>query len=86
MFARRWQGGELVAVLRGANVPQLQRLILDELAKEKLILTQGGERNVVSDSLPQPQPQPQPLSFFSDDVLHHHVFCDLSDEHVSMFS
>uniref|UniRef100_A0A1A8L1B6 Nucleoside diphosphate kinase B n=2 Tax=Nothobranchius pienaari TaxID=704102 RepID=A0A1A8L1B6_9TELE len=42
-------GGELVAVLRGANAPMLQRLIVEELAKEKLVLEQGGGRKVVKD-------------------------------------
>lgn len=42
------QGGELVAVLRGANAPLLQRMIVEELTKEKLVLEQGGERKVVS--------------------------------------
>ena len=42
------QGGELVAVLRGANAPMLQRIIVEELATEKLVLEQGGERKVVS--------------------------------------
>ncbi|XP_023154796.2 LOW QUALITY PROTEIN: thioredoxin domain-containing protein 6 [Amphiprion ocellaris] len=42
-------GGELVAVLRGANAPMLQRMIVEELAKEKLILEQGGERKAVKD-------------------------------------
>uniref|UniRef100_A0A8C5HQU7 Nucleoside diphosphate kinase B n=1 Tax=Gouania willdenowi TaxID=441366 RepID=A0A8C5HQU7_GOUWI len=41
-------GGELVAVLRGANAPMLQRLIVDELGKEKMVLEQGGERKRVS--------------------------------------
>lgn len=45
------QGGELVAVLRGPNAPMLQRMILEELAKEKLVLEQGGERKVVRSSL-----------------------------------
>lgn len=45
------QGGELVAVLRGANAPMLQRMIVEELAKEKLVLEQGGERRVVRSSL-----------------------------------
>lgn len=45
------QGGELVAVLRGANAPMLQRMIVEELAKEKLVLEQGGERKVVRSSL-----------------------------------
>ncbi|XP_072253270.1 thioredoxin domain-containing protein 6 [Leuresthes tenuis] len=42
-------GGELVAVLRGANAPMLQRIIVEELAKEKLVLEQGGERKVIKD-------------------------------------
>ncbi|XP_034549238.1 thioredoxin domain-containing protein 6 isoform X2 [Notolabrus celidotus] len=42
-------GGELVAVLRGANAPLLQRMIVEELAKEKLVLEQGGERKAVKD-------------------------------------
>lgn len=42
------QSGELVAVLRGANAPLLQRMIVEELAKEKLVLEQGGERKAVS--------------------------------------
>ncbi|XP_030283333.1 thioredoxin domain-containing protein 3 homolog [Sparus aurata] len=42
-------GGELVAVLRGANAPFLQRMIVEELAKEKSVLEQGGERQVVKD-------------------------------------
>uniref|UniRef100_A0A3Q1GPK2 Nucleoside diphosphate kinase B n=1 Tax=Acanthochromis polyacanthus TaxID=80966 RepID=A0A3Q1GPK2_9TELE len=44
-----YRGGELGAVLRGANGPMLQRMILEELAKEKLILEQGGERKAVKD-------------------------------------
>ncbi|KAM7407571.1 hypothetical protein PAMA_003340 [Pampus argenteus] len=43
-------GGELVAVLRGANAPLLQRMIVEELAQEKLVLEQGGERKVVKDN------------------------------------
>ncbi|XP_047225895.1 thioredoxin domain-containing protein 6 isoform X3 [Girardinichthys multiradiatus] len=42
-------GGELVAVLRGANAPMLQRMIVEELAKEKLVLVQGSGRKVVRD-------------------------------------
>uniref|UniRef100_UPI0037E7226E thioredoxin domain-containing protein 6 n=1 Tax=Semicossyphus pulcher TaxID=241346 RepID=UPI0037E7226E len=42
-------GGELVAVLRGANAPLLQRLIVEELSKEKSVLEQGGERKAVKD-------------------------------------
>ncbi|XP_022595893.1 thioredoxin domain-containing protein 3 homolog isoform X1 [Seriola dumerili] len=42
-------GGELVAVLRGANAPLLQKMIVEELAKEKSVLEQGAERKVVKD-------------------------------------
>ncbi|XP_051259020.1 thioredoxin domain-containing protein 6 isoform X2 [Dicentrarchus labrax] len=42
-------GGELVGVLRGANAPLLQRMIVEELGKEKLVLEQGGERKAVKD-------------------------------------
>lgn len=41
------QGGELVAVLRGAKAPLLQKMIVDELSKEKLVLEHGGERKAV---------------------------------------
>ncbi|KAJ8004399.1 hypothetical protein DPEC_G00135310 [Dallia pectoralis] len=42
-------GGEMVSVLRGANAPLLQRMVLEELNREKIILEQGGERQVVND-------------------------------------
>ncbi|CAL8265790.1 unnamed protein product [Lota lota] len=42
-------GGQLVEVLRGANAPLLQRRVLEELAKEKLVMEQGGERKTVED-------------------------------------
>ncbi|CAL8372644.1 unnamed protein product [Arctogadus glacialis] len=42
-------GGQLVGVLRGANAPLLQRRVLEELAKEKLVMEQGGERRTVED-------------------------------------
>ncbi|XP_070694621.1 thioredoxin domain-containing protein 6 [Pempheris klunzingeri] len=42
-------GGEMVAVLRGANAPLLQRIIVEELAKEKFVLEQGGERKAIKD-------------------------------------
>nr|XP_061799470.1 thioredoxin domain-containing protein 6-like [Nerophis lumbriciformis] len=40
-------GGELVAVLRGANAPLLQKMIVEQLAKEKLVLEHGVERKAV---------------------------------------
>ncbi|XP_027878801.1 thioredoxin domain-containing protein 3 homolog isoform X1 [Xiphophorus couchianus] len=42
-------GGELVAVLRGANAPMLQRMIVEELVKEKLVMEKGSGRKVVKD-------------------------------------
>ncbi|KAM6934193.1 thioredoxin domain-containing protein 6-like [Xenentodon cancila] len=42
-------GGELLAVLRGANAPMLQKMIVEELTKEKLVLEQGGKRKVIID-------------------------------------
>ncbi|KAM3861945.1 thioredoxin domain-containing protein 6-like [Diretmus argenteus] len=41
--------GTLVAVLRGGNAPLLQRMIVEELAKEKLLMEHGGERKEVKD-------------------------------------
>ncbi|XP_061696710.1 thioredoxin domain-containing protein 6 isoform X3 [Syngnathoides biaculeatus] len=43
-------GGQLVGVLRGADAPLLQRMIVDQLAKEKLVLEHGGQRKVVVDN------------------------------------
>ncbi|XP_037345331.2 thioredoxin domain-containing protein 6 isoform X1 [Pungitius pungitius] len=42
-------GGEMVAVLRGANAPLLQRMIVEELANEKSVLERGRERKRVKD-------------------------------------
>ncbi|GAA6086986.1 thioredoxin domain-containing protein 6, partial [Tachysurus ichikawai] len=39
-----YAGGELVAVLRGANAPLLQKTIVAELSKEKMVLEQGIKR------------------------------------------
>lgn len=41
------QGGELVAVLRGAKAPLLQKMIVEELSREKVVLEHGGERKAV---------------------------------------
>nr|XP_040125809.1 thioredoxin domain-containing protein 6 isoform X17 [Ictidomys tridecemlineatus]XP_040125810.1 thioredoxin domain-containing protein 6 isoform X17 [Ictidomys tridecemlineatus]XP_040125811.1 thioredoxin domain-containing protein 6 isoform X17 [Ictidomys tridecemlineatus] len=40
------QGGELVAVVRGANAPLLEKTILDQLEAEKKVLAEGRERKV----------------------------------------
>ncbi|KAM9007824.1 thioredoxin domain-containing protein 6 isoform 2-T2 [Ara ararauna] len=42
-------GGELVAVVRGANAPLLQKTILEQLAVERKVLEHGGQRLVVQD-------------------------------------
>ncbi|XP_050821675.1 thioredoxin domain-containing protein 6 isoform X3 [Gopherus flavomarginatus] len=42
-----YAGGELVAVVRGANAPLLQKTILDQLEAERKVLEQGAERVVV---------------------------------------
>lgn len=47
------QGGELVAMLREANAPLLQRMIVEELAKEKKVLEQNIKRIVVSSTILQ---------------------------------
>ncbi|XP_063194311.1 thioredoxin domain-containing protein 6 isoform X1 [Chroicocephalus ridibundus] len=44
-----YAGGELVAVVRGANAPLLQKTILEQLAVERKVLEHGGERVVVQD-------------------------------------
>ena len=67
------QGGKLVAVIRGANAPLLQKTILDQLEAERKVLAEGGERKVVRRSLVQTAnsrvcsrpaiPSPSPLIF-----------------------
>ncbi|XP_068101341.1 thioredoxin domain-containing protein 6-like isoform X2 [Hyperolius riggenbachi] len=42
-------GGELVAVVRGANAPLLQKTILEQLEAEKKVLNQGQDRKVIKD-------------------------------------
>ncbi|KAG9477479.1 hypothetical protein GDO78_002720 [Eleutherodactylus coqui] len=44
-----YAGGDLVAVVRGANAPLLQKTILEQLETEKKVLNHGLERNVVKD-------------------------------------
>uniref|UniRef100_H3DGC3 Nucleoside diphosphate kinase B n=1 Tax=Tetraodon nigroviridis TaxID=99883 RepID=H3DGC3_TETNG len=44
-------GGELVGVLRGANAPLLQKMIVQKLSEEKMVLEKGGERKVVSQQM-----------------------------------
>ncbi|KAJ6669163.1 hypothetical protein lerEdw1_007972 [Lerista edwardsae] len=42
-------GGELTAVVRGANAPLLQKTILEQLEAEKKVLDHGAERVVIQD-------------------------------------
>ncbi|KAM5152100.1 thioredoxin domain-containing protein 6 isoform 2-T2 [Mantella aurantiaca] len=42
-------GGELVAVVRGANAPLLQKTVIDQLEAEKKVLNHGLERKVIKD-------------------------------------
>ncbi|XP_030066694.1 thioredoxin domain-containing protein 6 [Microcaecilia unicolor] len=44
-----YAGGELVAVVRGANAPLLQKTILDQLTAEKKVLDQDAKREVIKD-------------------------------------
>ncbi|XP_045435215.1 thioredoxin domain-containing protein 6 [Pipistrellus kuhlii] len=44
-----YAGGKLVAVVRGANAPLLQKTILDQLEAERRVLADGRERKVIKD-------------------------------------
>ncbi|ELK33192.1 Thioredoxin domain-containing protein 6 [Myotis davidii] len=44
-----YAGGKLVAVVRGANAPLLQKTILDQLEAERKVLAEGRERKVIKD-------------------------------------
>ncbi|CAK6435623.1 unnamed protein product [Pipistrellus nathusii] len=44
-----YAGGKLVAVVRGANGPLLQKTILDQLEAERRVLAEGRERKVIID-------------------------------------
>ncbi|XP_029462049.1 thioredoxin domain-containing protein 6 [Rhinatrema bivittatum] len=44
-----YAGGELVAIVRGANAPLLQKTILNQLIAEKKVLDQGAKREVIKD-------------------------------------
>ncbi|EGV98747.1 Thioredoxin domain-containing protein 6 [Cricetulus griseus] len=46
-----YTGGKLVAVVKGANAPLLQKTILHQLEVEKKALGKGRERNVVTDEV-----------------------------------
>ncbi|XP_053841981.1 thioredoxin domain-containing protein 6 isoform X1 [Vidua macroura] len=55
-----YTGGELVAVVRGADAPLLQKTILKQLARERKGL-RGGEPMVVPDSFSREQGSTAPL-------------------------
>ncbi|XP_069589658.1 thioredoxin domain-containing protein 6 [Ranitomeya imitator] len=42
-------GGDLVAVVRGANAPLLQKTIIEQLEAEKKVINHGLDRNVIKD-------------------------------------
>ncbi|XP_059246979.1 thioredoxin domain-containing protein 6 isoform X2 [Mustela nigripes] len=44
-----YAGGELVALVRGANAPLLQKTIREQLEAEKKVLAEGCERKVIRD-------------------------------------
>ncbi|XP_048361514.1 thioredoxin domain-containing protein 6 [Sphaerodactylus townsendi] len=44
-----YAGGELVAAIRGANAPLLQKTILEQLEAEKKVLDHGAERVVIQE-------------------------------------
>ncbi|XP_062987606.1 thioredoxin domain-containing protein 6 [Elgaria multicarinata webbii] len=44
-----YAGGELVAVVRGANAPLLQKTILEQLEAERKVLDHGADRVVIQD-------------------------------------
>ncbi|XP_042312023.1 thioredoxin domain-containing protein 6 [Sceloporus undulatus] len=44
-----YAGGELVAVVRGANAPLLQKTIVEQLEAERKVLDHGADRVVIQD-------------------------------------
>ncbi|XP_016062542.1 PREDICTED: thioredoxin domain-containing protein 6 [Miniopterus natalensis] len=47
-----YAGGKLVAVVRGANAPLLQKTILDQLEAERKVLAEGRERKAETGNFP----------------------------------
>lgn len=58
-----FQGGELVAVVRGANAPLLEKTIREQLEAEKRVLAEGRERRVVSGQAIRSLPCPTSVLF-----------------------
>ncbi|XP_074157731.1 thioredoxin domain-containing protein 6 isoform X1 [Sminthopsis crassicaudata] len=69
-----YAGGELVAVVRGANGPLLHKTILDQLDAENKVLEQGIERKVIKDAA---------LSIEEESVSQHQEYGE-EDEVVSL--
>uniref|UniRef100_A0A8C5WIS4 Nucleoside diphosphate kinase-like domain-containing protein n=1 Tax=Leptobrachium leishanense TaxID=445787 RepID=A0A8C5WIS4_9ANUR len=60
-------GGELVAVVRGANAPLLQKTIIEQLEAEKRVM-QGSERKVIKDeALLEEEEEVSPLPAQAED-------------------
>ncbi|XP_075463232.1 thioredoxin domain-containing protein 6 isoform X3 [Ascaphus truei] len=61
-------GGELVAVVRSANAPLLQKTILEQLAAEKKVVNQGAERRAIKDeALVEEEEETAPLLAQTED-------------------
>ncbi|XP_056391291.1 thioredoxin domain-containing protein 6 isoform X2 [Hyla sarda] len=60
-------GGDLVAVVRGANAPLLQKTILEQLEAEKKVINQGLERNVIKDEAVLEEEETSPLPAQTED-------------------
>ncbi|KAM9305623.1 thioredoxin domain-containing protein 6-like [Gastrophryne carolinensis] len=63
-----YAGGELVAVVRGANAPLLQKTIIDQLEAEKKVLNHGLDRRVIKDeALLEEEEETPPIPAQTDD-------------------
>lgn len=65
-------GGDLVAVVRGANAPLLQKTILEQLEAEKKVLNHGLDRNVIKDEAlleEEEETSPVPAQTEDDELL-----------------
>ncbi|KAM3916927.1 thioredoxin domain-containing protein 6 [Leptodactylus fuscus] len=60
-------GGDLVAVVRGANAPLLQKTILEQLEAEKKVLNHGLDRNVIKDEALLEEEETSPASAQPED-------------------
>ncbi|XP_071977329.1 thioredoxin domain-containing protein 6 [Engystomops pustulosus] len=65
-------GGDLVAVVRGANAPLLQKTILEQLEAEKKVLNHGLDRKVIKDEAlleEEEESSPLPAQAEDDDLI-----------------